>query len=128
MCLKSSNAIKLTRNSQIKQIEQHLLWRAKDIRSGEQGGYALVAAAVLKKAHDKQAEKAPPKKFMVKLSRRNVHGRDAVPGNFWAWIRTIWPTWLQGSFQKTGDLSGLAAQGLAAEVDRVGEVDTALVF
>ncbi len=45
-----TNAIKLTRNSQIKQTEQFLLRRAKNIRSDERGGYALVAAAFLKKS------------------------------------------------------------------------------
>lgn len=58
----------------------------------------------------------------------NVHLGDAVSGNLGAWIGTIWPVRLQGSFQEVLYVSGLAVQDLAAKADRMGEIDAALVF
>ena len=63
-----------------------------------------------------------------RLSRGDIRGRNAVFGNDGTWDDAVWSAGQEFSFQAGQHVKKPAPQSLAAEIDRIREIDAAFIF
>ena len=63
-----------------------------------------------------------------RLSRGDIHRRNTVFGNDGTWEAAVWSAGQEFSFQEGQHVKRPAPQSLAAEIDRIREIDAAFIF
>ena len=62
------------------------------------------------------------------LSGGNIHGGNTIIGNDGTWEAAVWPAGQKLSLQEGQYVKKPAPQSLAAEINRIREIDAAFIF